>query len=81
LAKIKRLVPKGKADHIEHLKMLLERAENGEFDNFIFAAKLKTDGEIATSWVNADMGLRQELIAHQQIDVMCGVIETNYFEE
>jgi hypothetical protein len=79
LAKIVRLLPKDKADTIAALEMLMEKAHNCEFDNFIFAAKTK-DGEIATSWANADLGERNELISHIQMDLVLGTVE-HYFEE
>lgn len=60
---------------VEALEFLLERAKQGEIESFIFAAK--KDGVIATSWANADVGVRQELVSHSQVDVMYAVVESN----
>jgi DnaJ-class molecular chaperone len=79
MVKIKRLIPKGKVDHVEALRFLLEKAEKGEFDNFVFATK-SHDGEIATSWSNTDLQQRNELISHLQMDLIIGTVE-QYFEE
>lgn len=61
---------------IEALELLLKRAQEGQVISFIFAAK-DPDGVIATSWSNADVGTRQELASHTQIDIMYAVIEAN----
>jgi len=61
---------------IKALRELLERAERGEMTGFIFAANLP-DGNIATSWANVDVGDRQYLLAHMQIDINQSVIEAN----
>lgn len=80
MSKVVRFVPKDKADYVEALEMLLEKAKNGEFDNFIFACKLP-NGEVATSWSNADFGLRAELISHNHMDLIAGMVEVNYIDE
>lgn len=80
MAKVIRLVPKDKTDHIGALEMLLDMAKNGEFDNFVFACKLPS-GEVATSWSNADFGLRAELISHNHMDLIAGMVEVNYLED
>ncbi|MGD9678426.1 MAG: hypothetical protein AB7V16_08795 [Vulcanibacillus sp.] len=61
---------------IETLERILELARNGEIENFILAAKLP-NGEVATSWSNADVGTRNELVSHLQLDVVYAVIEAN----
>lgn len=68
-------IPK-QASIIQSLEYILQQAKEGEFTDFMFAAKL-SNGEIATSW-NGDLGTRQELIAHAQMDVIMGVIEVNF---
>lgn len=80
MSKVVRLIPKGKLDYVSTLELLLEMAKMGEFDNFIFACKL-TNGEVATSWSNADFGLRAELISHNHVDLIAGMVETNYIED
>lgn len=61
---------------IEALEQIVERAKNGEITGFIFAAKC-TDGNIATGWSHVDVGERNELTAHLQVDVMMAVVEAN----
>lgn len=79
MPKVVRFIPKDKTDHVAALEMLLGKAKNGEFDNFIFACKLPS-GEVATSWSNTDFGLRAELISHNHMDLVAGMVEVNYFE-
>lgn len=79
MSKVIRFIHKDKDDHIQALEMLLDMAKKGEFDNFIFACKLP-NGEVATSWSNADFGLRAELISHNHMDLIAGMVEVNYFE-
>jgi hypothetical protein len=79
MSKVVRFIPKDKDDIVSALEMLLEKAKNNEFDNFIFACKLPSR-EVATSWCNADFGLRAELISHNQVDLMAAMVEANYLE-
>ncbi|PWV90254.1 hypothetical protein DFQ01_14430 [Paenibacillus cellulosilyticus] len=62
---------------IEALEFLLEKAKAGDIQSFVFAAKDKTDGNIATSWGNCDVGEQQELCSHLQVDIMYRVVEAN----
>lgn len=61
---------------IRALTDLLERAERGEMTGFVFAANLP-DGNIATSWANVDVGDRQVLIGHMQVDLNQAIVEVN----
>ena len=61
---------------IKALRELLERAERGEMTGFVFAANMP-DGNVATSWANVDIGDRQHLIAHMQVDLNFGIVEAN----
>lgn len=75
MAKIVRF--KTKQDSVvEALEELLERANNGEIGEFVFAAQCP-DGCIATSWSRADVGKRNELVSHLQIDIMYSVMAAN----
>jgi hypothetical protein len=75
MAKIVRF--RSKQDNlIESVEQLLERAKNGEFINYVFASKLP-DGNIATGWCNADVGERNELCSHLEVDIMMSVVEAN----
>jgi len=80
MSKVVRFIPKDKSDHVAAPEMLLEKAKSGEFDNFIFACKLPS-GEVATSWNNADFGMRAELISHNHMDLIAGMVEENYIND
>lgn len=75
MAKIVRLPVSGN-NIVTALEELLERAKQGDVVNFVFAG-LCPDGNIATSWANADVGERQTLVGHLQIDVMYAVVDAN----
>jgi len=62
---------------IEALELLLEKAKAGVIESFVFAGKDKTDGNIATSWGNCDVGEQQELCSHLQVDIMFRVVQAN----
>ena len=75
MAKIIRLkTPQDTA--VESLAEVLEMAKRGELINYILAAK-RPDGEVVTSWANADVVERNELVSHLQIDVVYSVIEAH----
>lgn len=80
MSKVIRFIPKDKSDYVANLEMLLDKAKNGEFDNFIFACKCQ-NGEVATSWSNADFGLRAELISHNHMDLIAAMVEVNYIDD
>lgn len=66
------------ADIVGGLEQLLEMARQGEIESFVFAAQMAT-GEVATSWYDGEheLGGRQNLIAHLQLDVMMAVVQAN----
>lgn len=61
---------------VESLEYILEQAKQGNIESFAFSAQL-TDGNIATSYFNADVGTKQALIGHMQADVMYQIVEAN----
>jgi hypothetical protein len=61
---------------IETLEYVLEQAKSGNITCFALAAKC-ADGNIATSYANADVGVKQELASHIQVDIMYQVMEAN----
>lgn len=63
-------------DIIKALEGLLQIAKQEEITSFVFAAKCP-DGSVATSWAEADVGTRNELVSHLQVDVMYAVVEAN----
>lgn len=72
MAKVIRL--KRSANVESFLYEVIGMAEEGEIDNVMIAAKLKS-GEVVTGFYGLDVGARQELISHQQIDVTREVVE------
>lgn len=76
MAKIIRFKPTVQDNLIDSLENLLERAKNGEFTSYVFASHCP-DGNIATGWSNADVGQRNELCSHLQVDIMFSVVEAN----
>lgn len=69
----------GQDDIIKNLENLIEEAKNGNVVRYCIAAELK-DGTVATGWTNADVGDRQVLVSHLQIDIMWKVIQVNLLE-
>lgn len=82
MAKIIRLFnSQEKAQHelINHIEGMLEMAKAGEFTSFAAMAKL-TDGNIATGYCNLDVGGKQEMVSHMQVDIMYQVMLANLEE-
>lgn len=80
--------PSKERNVVEQLEFLLEKAKEGDIKRFVFAAELnqkelEEDDQnlVATSWVNADVGERQYLLSHLQLDIVAAVVEVNFFEE
>jgi hypothetical protein len=63
-------------DIVAALEDILQRAKDGQMTGFVFAAKCP-GGEVATSWAQTDVGDRNELVSHLQIDVMYAVMAAN----
>ena len=62
-------------DFIEEIK---EEVEKNDIDNMIFASKLK-DGTVVTGYTNnLDLGTKQELLGHIQVDIVNQMIQENY---
>lgn len=64
---------------IEHIEDLLEWAKNDEFDNVMIATKLKS-GEVMTGYCNLDMGDKQYLNSHIQVDINFETVRANVDE-
>jgi hypothetical protein len=80
--------PSKERNVVEQLEFLLEKAKEGDIKRFVFAAELNRKEQeedsqnlIATTWVNADVGDRQYLLSHLQLDIVHAVVEVNFFEE
>ena len=77
MAKIIKLFKTKEDNIIERLEEILDMAKKGEFKNFVFAAEMASK-EVCTAWASCDLAKRQELLSHQQIDIMMGVIVENF---
>jgi hypothetical protein len=75
--------PNKNQNMVEQLEFILKQAKEGKLKNYAFAAELQgeEDGLIATSYCNADVGTKQLLMSHIQIDIIAAVVEVNFFEE
>lgn len=83
MAKIIHFPDKNK-DLIEQLDFILQQAKEGKIKNYAFAAELQggeDEGVVATSYWNADVGTKQLLNSHIQIDIVAAVVEVNFFED
>ncbi|MED3911399.1 hypothetical protein FQP34_00085 [Peribacillus simplex] len=69
-------------DLIEQLEYITEQAREGKIKNYVFAAELQggDEGLIATSYYNADVGQKQVLNSHIQLDIIAAVVEVNFCE-
>jgi hypothetical protein len=63
-------------DVVELLETILQQTKNGEIEGFVIAAQMK-NGEIASGWAGLDIGARQNLVSHLQIDLMYHVVKVN----
>lgn len=72
LAKIINLFTDKQMDIVEQLEYILEKAKEGEFKDFVFAANC--GGEVKTAWKCIDLPKRQELLSHLQIDIINSLV-------
>ena len=80
MAKIIQLFKGDQDTIVEKLEEILEMAKRGELKNFVLAGDHESEG-IATAWACCDLGKRQELISHLQIDVIVGYVTENLVYE
>lgn len=75
--------PNKNKDLIEQLEYITEQAREGKIKNYAFAAELQGEDEglVATSYCNADVGTKQLLNSHIQVDIMAAVVDFNFFDE
>ena len=62
---------------VEQLEEILQQAKEGKIKSFLLAAEAADDVEgprILTAWGNADLGTRQVLVSHLQLDINAGLI-------
>lgn len=66
-------------DVIKFLEEAIENAKRYKVDNAIVAFKLKQeDAYIMTGYCNLDMGEKQEILGHIQVDIINDMIKQNY---
>lgn len=64
---------------IEFLEDAIVQARKYNVDNVMIAFKLRQeDAYIMTGYCNLDMGEKQELVGHIQIDIINDMIKQNY---
>lgn len=63
---------------IEFLENLKKDVKERNIDNIIIVCKDKREGEVLTGYVNLEMGEKQELLGHIQVDIIDQMIKTNY---
>ena len=71
---------KQKSDNlVEYLENLIEIVKENRIDNIMVACKL--EDYVMTGHHNLDMGTRQELLGHIQVDIVNEMIQTNYIDD
>ena len=64
---------------IEFLEDAIVQARKYDVDNVMIAFKLRQeDANIMTGYCNLDMGEKQELLGHIQVDIVNDMIRRNY---
>lgn len=64
---------------IKFLEEAIENAKEYGVDNALVAFKLKQeDAYIMTGYCNLDMGEKQEILGHIQVDIINDMIKQNY---
>ncbi|MES1040747.1 hypothetical protein [Peribacillus simplex] len=75
--------PNKDKDLIEQLEYITEQAKEGKIKNYAFAVEWQDEDEglVATSYYNDDVGTKQLLNSHIQVDIMAPMVEVNFFDE
>ena len=63
---------------IDFLKEAIDIVKDKNIDNVLISFKVKDDNSIMTGYCNLDMGEKQELVSHIQIDIVRDMINQNY---
>jgi hypothetical protein len=82
MAKITRLFNKQEQKQeelIKHIEEFLEMAKKGDITNFLVSAQ-RTDGTVLTGYCNLEVGEKQYMLSHIQIDVNFEVVRANVDE-
>lgn len=61
---------------VQHIEELLVAAKKGEIKNFLVSAE-GTDGTVLTGYCNLDVGEKQYMLGHIQVDINFQVIQSN----
>lgn len=79
MAKITRFFNKEEENQqalVKHIEDLLLAAKNGEITNILFSATA-SDGNILTGYCNCDVGEKQYLLSHVQVDINYQGVQAN----
>jgi hypothetical protein len=61
---------------VNHIEDLLNMAKNGEIVNFLISTE-HTDGTIMTGYCNLDVGEKQYMLSHVQVDINYEITKIN----
>lgn len=64
---------------VKHIEEFLEMAKKGEITNFLVTAQ-NIDGTVMTGYCNLDIGEKQYMLSHVQVDVNYEVVRANVDE-
>lgn len=82
LSKIVRLFnqqEKAQEELVKHIEQFVEMAKKGEITKFLVSAQ-HTDGTVMTGYCNLDIGEKQYMLSHIQVDVNYEVVRANVDE-
>lgn len=77
--KMKSLEDASRQGLVEHIEEMLEMAKKGEIVN-LMSASLMDDGNVMTGYCNLDMGDKQTMISHVQVDINYQTVKVNIDE-
>lgn len=64
----------------EFLMDILEEVDNLGIDNIMIASKLKDETIITGYTKNLDVGRKQELLGHLQVNIINEIVQINYID-
>lgn len=61
---------------VVHIEQLLQAAKDGELKNILVATE-NSDGNILTGYCNLDVGEKQYMLSHIQVDINYEIVKVN----
>lgn len=61
---------------VKHIEETLEMAKAGKLKNILIAAE-SGEGEVMTGYCNLDLGEKQYMVSHVQVDIHYEVVKAN----